>query len=212
VRVTQARFDTLPPNVKRCSNPERLCIACRMFGAMGYLGQVHFSDAVAQQDKTEIIQIPSLYPPRSRERVYYERGKVAGRKFFMHGQGGKTAPGNVPTEVCPVSTAFSLRIDFENLSDGQLALLLTALGQGTQKLFPKLGGGKPACCGSIEVADVAVSTVSANASATEFELEVAIEKLSSLVGATRQIDQESLRQLANILTYPGERVCPDRNY
>jgi len=212
LRISQARSDNLPPNVRRCLNKDQLCLACRMFGAMGYLGQVHFSDAVAQQSKTEIVQIPSLFPPRPRERVYYERNKIVGRKFYMHGRDGKTAPGNVPTEVCPVGTTFSLRIDFVNLSDAQLALLLCALGQGAPKLTPKLGGGKPACCGSMETANVAVATVSASKSATDFELEPTEHDLAELTGATRQIDQTSVNRLAKILTFPGERDCPDRNY
>lgn len=212
VRISQARFDNLPPNVRRCSDKTRLCVACRMFGAMGYLGQIHFSDAVAQQSNTEIIQIPPLHPPHPRERLYYVKGKVAGRKFYLHGQNGETAQGNVPTEVCPVGTNFSLRVDFENLNNGQLALLLCALGQGNPKLFPKLGGGKPACCGSIEIANISVTTVSARRSATDFDTESNTEPLALLVGATQHIDQNSLSQISKILTYPGERVCPDRNY
>jgi hypothetical protein len=179
---------------------------------MGYLGQAHFSDAIAQQGKTEFIHLPSFFQPRSRESVYYDGGKIAGRKFYMHGRDGKTAPGNVPTEVCPVETAFSLRIDFENLSDAQIALLLCALGQGSPSLIPKLGGGKPACCGSIRITNVSVVTVTAGKSATEFDLESIPLDLASLVGATQFIDQNSLRRLAEILTYPGERACPDRNY
>jgi hypothetical protein len=212
IRVTQARFDNVPPNLKRCSRQDSLCVACRMFGAMGYLGQVHFSDAVLQQGEAEIIQIPSLFAPRSRERLYYERGKVKGRKFYLHGRDGKTAPGNVPVEACPVGSRFNLRVDFEDLSDGQLALLLFALGQGSPKLFPKLGGGKPACCGSVEISELAVTTVSPQATAMDFDLEVISEDLSALLGASRMIDRESLGRLAKILVYPGERACPDRNY
>jgi hypothetical protein len=212
LRVTTARFDNLPANVKKCGKKDSLCISCRMFGAMGDLGQIRFSDAVMLHGSTEIIQIPSLFAPRSRERVYYERGKVGGRKFYLHGHDGKTAPGNVPIEACTVGATFSLRVDFENLSHGQLALLLCALGQGSPKLFPKLGGGKPACCGSIEIVDVTVNTISARALATDFDSSPNVETLASLVGATRQIDQNCLSQLATILTYPGDQPCPDRNY
>lgn len=212
LRVTQARFDNLPSNVRRCTKQESLCIACRMFGAMGYLGQVHFSDAVLQQGDTEIVQIPSLFAPRTREQIYFESGRVKGRKFYMHGQDGQTAPGNVPIEACPLGSQFSLHVDFENLSDSQLGLFLTALGQGNPKLFPKLGGGKPVCCGSLEGRDVTVTTVSASAAAVDFDPKFEAESLESLLGATRSIDRDCLNQLAKILAYPGERPCPDRNY
>ncbi|MCA1592684.1 MAG: RAMP superfamily CRISPR-associated protein, partial [Acidobacteria bacterium] len=151
LRVTQARPDSLPRNIRRCSKADSLCVACRMFGAMGYLGQVRFSDAVLSHGNTEIALLPSLFAPplRARERVYLERGRVKGRKFYMHGQDGKTARGNVPVEVCPAGSRFPLHVDFENLDEAQLALLLVALGQGMPGLKPKLGGVKPACCGSV---------------------------------------------------------------
>lgn len=212
LRVTQARFDNIPGNVKRCARKDSLCVACRMFGAMDYWGQVSFADAMLEQGGTEIIQIPSLFQPRSREGVYFDKGKVKGRKFYMHGQGGRTAHGNVPVEVCPVGARFQLNVRFENLERGQLALLLTALGQGTPGLIPKLGGAKPACCGSLNITNVTVTTIPVRSSALEFESAATEENLESLVGVTDAINRESLSRLADILRYPGENVCPDRNY
>ena len=46
LRVTRARFAEQPNNVQACTDKERLCVACRMFGAMGYLGQVRLHDAI----------------------------------------------------------------------------------------------------------------------------------------------------------------------
>jgi hypothetical protein len=212
VHITKALPANLPRNAKRCAKKDSLCIACRMFGAMDYLGQVHFSDAFLQTGNTEILLIPSLSAPHPREQLYFEEGLVKGRKFYMHGQDGKTAPGNVPVETCPVGSHFLLRVDFENLSRGQLTLLLVAMGQGIPRLVPKLGGGKPACCGSIELRDVRVATVNHQSSAKEFDFETAEENLSELVATTGSVDTNNLTRLAEILTYPGERACPDRNY
>jgi NaMN:DMB phosphoribosyltransferase len=182
-----------------------------MFGAMDYLGQVQFSDAVFQ-GTTEILLIPSLSAPHPREQLYYEEGQVKGRKFYMHGRDGKTARGNVPVEACPIGSRFPLLLHFENLSRGQLALLLIAMGQGTPRLVPKLGCGKPACCGSIEMIDVAVSTVDTQSSAKEFDFESVAENLSTLLATTSLVNVDNLLRLAAILAYPGERACPDRNY
>jgi CRISPR-associated protein Csm3 len=212
LRVTQARFDNIPVNVKRCSRKESLCVACRMFGAMDYWGQVSFADALLVNGGTEIIQIPSLFQPRTRERVYFDKGRVKGRKFYMHGQDGRTARGNVPVEACPVGSRFQLSVRFENLDHGQLALLLTALGQGNPGLTPKLGGAKPACCGSLEITNVTVTTIPVRQSALEFESESSTETLESLLKITDSINRESLSRLANILEYHGENSCPDRNY
>ena len=146
LRVTRARAAEQPTNVQTCSQKERLCISCRMFGAMGYLGQVRFRDAVLDIGEPTIISTPSLFAPRTRERLYVREGKIVGRKFYRH---GTLARGNVPLEACAPDSRFHLRVDFDNLSHAQLGLLLTALGQGEPKLHLKLGGAKPACCGSV---------------------------------------------------------------
>ncbi len=209
LRIARARFDEQPQNVRACTRKESLCIACRMFGAMGYLGQVRFHDAVIEGGGATIIQTPSLFAPRTRERVYFEGGKVKGRKFYKH---GALAHGNVPLEVCPVGSQFTFSVDFENLSDAQIGLLLVALGQGTPKLHPKLGGGKPACCGSVEIQVTGVQVISAQSSALDYDAAPQQVDVASLSGATRLVNKGSLSRLATILTYPGQGVCPPGTY
>lgn len=212
LRVTQARSDLQPPNVRRCVDKERLCIACRMFGAMGYLGRVRFADALLSEGETETVHIPSLFAPRTRERVYLDGGRVKGRKFYMHGQRGLTARGNVPVEACPAGSRFNVIVHFENLEAQHLALLITALGQGQTRLYPKLGGGKPACCGSVEIKGVVVETVAAHASALDFESEQRREDVAMLLSATGAINRVSLDRVAEILKYPGGRECQNESY
>ncbi|HWW77043.1 MAG TPA: RAMP superfamily CRISPR-associated protein [Pyrinomonadaceae bacterium] len=212
VRITKAPSMQLPPGAEHCRKKERLCVACRMFGAMDYMGQVRFADALLASGETEIAHIPSLFAPRTRERVYLDRGVVKGRKFYAHGQRSQIAHGNVPVEVCPAGSRFPLAVHFENLEARQLALLLTALGQGQPRLFPKLGGGKPACCGSVEVKDVAVTVLPVRASALDFESEPRREDLAALLAAGDAINRDSLESLAQILKYPGERECQSGSY
>jgi CRISPR/Cas system CSM-associated protein Csm3 (group 7 of RAMP superfamily) len=212
LRVTQARYDQLPPNARRCADKERLCVACRMFGAMGYMGQVRFADALLASGETETVHLPSLFAPRTRERVYLERGTVKGRKFYMHGQRGQTAHGNVPVEACPAGSRFPLVVSFENLEAKHLTLLLTALGQGQPRLFPKLGGGKPSCCGSVEIRDVGVTTLSARDVALDFEPEPRRESLETLLAPVNAINRDNVARLAEILRYPGERECNSGSY
>lgn len=209
LRIARARFDEQPQNVRACNRKESLCVACRMFGAMGYLGQVHCHDAVLIEGSSTIIQTPSLFAPRTRERVYFEAGKVKGRKFYRHGE---LARGNVPLEACSVGSRFTFSVDFENLSDAQLGLLLVALGQGTPKLHPKLGGGKPACCGSVEIQVSKVATVSPQSSALDYDSVPQQIDVASFSGITRLVNQASLARLATILAYPGRGGCPTGIY
>jgi CRISPR/Cas system CSM-associated protein Csm3 (group 7 of RAMP superfamily) len=71
--------------LKECTDPENLCVCCRLFGGLGYLGRVRFTDTVISADlKCEIHNVPPLWrPQRSGE----------GRKFYKHGQ---LATGNEP--------------------------------------------------------------------------------------------------------------------
>jgi CRISPR-associated protein Csm3 len=209
LRVTRARSAEQPANVQACTEKERLCVACRMFGAMGYLGQVRFHDAVLEAGEPVIIPTPSLFAPRTRERLYVIGGRVAGRKFYRH---GTLARGNVPLEVCPADSRFRLRVDFENLSQAQLGLLLIALGQGEPTLHPKLGGAKPACCGSVEIHVTAAQTVSARAAALDYDAAPQQADIASLAGATQLVNRDVLQRLAQVLAYPGEGQCPAGTY
>jgi hypothetical protein len=212
LRVTQARFDNIPNNVRRCANKESLCIACRMFGAMGFLGKISFHDSILQEGRTEIIKIPSFYPARTRERLYFDRGKVKGRKFYRHGNDGLIAAGNVPIESCAVGTCFNLSVDIVNLAKSELALLLFALGQGKPKIYPKIGGGKPACCGSIDVQSINLTMIQPKESFLEFEAIAQTMDLNKILNDTKAISLSIADELGKILAYPGIRPCPGTNY
>jgi CRISPR/Cas system CSM-associated protein Csm3 (group 7 of RAMP superfamily) len=209
LRVTRARFNEQPANVRACADKERLCVACRLFGAQGYLGQVCFHDAVLTEGTPAIVTIPSLFAPRTRERLYVADGKVVGRKFYRH---GALARGNVPLEVCPPGAHFRLRADFENLSDAQLGLLLVALGHGMPRFHPKLGGAKPACCGSVEIRITDVQVVAARTAALDYDAMPQQVDIASLTSTTRLVNRDALQRLAQILTYPGEGQCPTESY
>jgi hypothetical protein len=210
IRITRARRNQQPREVVACRDLNELCVACRMFGALGYQGQVRFSDAVQREERTEIIKVPPFYAPRSRERLYYEGGRIKGRKFYEHGE---LATGNVPIEVCPAGSRFYFTVRFDNLAKAELGLLLIALGQGVPKLHPKLGGGKPACCGSIEITVSELEVLDIASAYAEYDaVPRAVETAPYLAAAERLVLRQQLRELAGVLRYPGERRCPDRNY
>lgn len=210
LRVTRARPDQQPESAQACRDERNLCVACRMFGAMSYQGQVRFSDAVQRENHTEIHKVPPLYAPRSRERLYYERGQIKGRKFYQHGE---PATGNVPIEACPEGSHFDFGVQFDNLTPAELGLLLIALGQGTPKLRSKLGGSKPACLGSIEIAVGRLEVLDMAHAYTDYDAPVHAVGPTDYVAAARPLVlNQQLHELAKLLQYPGGRECPDRNY
>ncbi len=209
LRVTRARRHQQPQQARACDDKTNLCVACQMFGAMGYLGQIHVHDAVLSTGEMAIITIPSLFAPRDREGLYFIDGQVRGRKFYRH---GTLARGSVPIEACTVGAQFRLRVDFTNLSAAQLGLLLIAMGQGTPALHPKLGGAKPACCGSVAIHTTGLHVLSARDAALEYDTVTQALEIAPLTQVITLVNQEALAQLAQILAYPGDTACPGGTY
>jgi len=215
VHITQAR--QYPRAARRCDDLDRLCVACRMFGALGrqggYQGLVRFCDAVLRKEHDlSIVSIPVLYAPRTRERLYFDDvGQVKGRKFYRHGH---LAVGDMPMEVCPIGAKLDLIVHFSNLTEKELGLLLIALGQGDRKFWLKLGGGKPRCAGSVEISVTEMKTYSdAAATYASYEAETDIKTLQDYLEAGKELVLAAqLNQLAEILKAEAQWACPDRNY
>jgi len=154
IRITQSRHRPyIPQGYGGCMSVNDLCIACRLFGAQDYQGHVSFEDAVAPKGSLVLLGTPLLWtpargghglPPR-----YLERDRAKGRKFYRHAR----PPSGVDPRACIKSGAeLPLRIHFLNLSETELGVLLTALGQHPDHPFPiKLGGGKPVGLGSVQI-------------------------------------------------------------
>ncbi len=214
VRVTRASTAQLPRGAAPCRDKDNLCLACRMFGAMGFEGHVRFDDAVLHRDKgrLSIARMPALYAPRKRAGAYFSGGKVQGRKFYQHGQ--TVTQANTPVEVLLPESQLSFTVRFENLTPGELGVLLTALGMGERELVLKLGGGKPACYGS---ALISLNNLQVWENARALYADYDIKRVAKspddyLKDAVNLILSDQLRRLAEIWTYDMSRQCPEGNY
>lgn len=188
------------------SNP--LSPADRMFGVMDYLGPVQFSDAPQIGDAVVLVEHPSLFAPRM-------QAPAKGRKFYKH---GRPAKGNVPTEAVPPNGGrFAWRCDFSNLSEAELGVILIALGLGEPKLHLKIGGGKPACYGSVlfKLAelrlrnDVVGDYLSWDGTETTTEPGRYVEAALAQKGF---VLRPQLQQLSQVLKWPNDRDCPSGVY
>lgn len=221
VRVTRARRQQVPRQLQECRKKEQLCLACRIFGAQDYLGLIRFSDFRLKEVPNQAItvaQVPPFYRPRNREGLYYsEEGRkryVRGRKFYMHGT--EQARDKTPIEVCETGSHFEGIIDFTNLDDAELGLLLLALGQSTNyPLYLKLGGAKPACFGSLQVHVTKLAILSdakERYSSWDAPAET-IEDVSQYVRkSTKFVLIKQFKQLVETLRWPNDRNCPSGNY
>jgi hypothetical protein len=154
IRITQGRHRPyIPQGYGGCMSVNDLCIACRLFGAQDYQGHVSFEDAVAPKGSLVLLGTPLLWTParggRGLPPRYLQGNQARGRKFYAHAR----PPSGADPRACIKSGAeLPLRIHFLNLSEAELGVLLTALGQHPKHPFPiKLGGGKPVGLGSVQV-------------------------------------------------------------
>jgi CRISPR/Cas system CSM-associated protein Csm3 (group 7 of RAMP superfamily) len=194
----------IPPSYRECCDVKKLCVCCCLFGGLGYVGRVRFSDATLSAEGDPVIHnVPPLWRPRRAQQ---------GRKFYKHGQ---PATGKEPFEVLPVGTQFNFRVDVESLTKEEMCLLLTAMGV-IGDLKPKLGGGKPRCLGSAEVTLQQARFWSPLDAALKYERNEsnlnADQLRAQVAESNRLIQQEALNRLKDILKHPRQEDCPPELY
>lgn len=123
----------------------KLCPACNLFGTTGYGGRVCFLDANLLKIETEIVKIGELWGPRVNK---------SKRKFY---QNKKFNPvGNLKpeknyrfVEAVKKASKFNTTLRFQNVTEGELSLILYAMGIN-QDYMIKIGGAKPRCFGTVK--------------------------------------------------------------
>jgi CRISPR/Cas system CSM-associated protein Csm3 (group 7 of RAMP superfamily) len=212
VSKTQARVQGLPVGMKQCEDSKQLCVCCRLFGSLGYLGRMRYTDAEPVQQTVTIARIPSLYGPRPNAQIYRDQqGRYRGRKFYYH---GKLSQGREPLEAVAEGSLFAFRTDFENLTEAELHLLLTSMGI-IGGLKPKIGGGKPVCLGSVEVTVEHTTLYEPAARFLDYDVarrSLTEEERQRIQSASALVRKDALNKLQSILAYPSPRACPTRTY
>jgi CRISPR/Cas system CSM-associated protein Csm3 (group 7 of RAMP superfamily) len=162
----------IPREFQHCSDTDKLCIACRLFGTLKersrsiFLGKVNIGDAVASNDEVylydPIYTKPLMEPKPHHESFYLDESKkhIAGRKYYFHHSpdyepltekgiirmGGR--PANRFIQPLDHDTKFHFRIDFTNLEADEFAALLLAVVL-EEHMRHKIGYGKPLGLGSV---------------------------------------------------------------
>lgn len=127
-----------------CKEQDNLCVACRIFGAMGFQGNIAIQDAPHIDGKIVTKRVPALYSPQ----LPKNEQEAKGRKFYMH---GKVATGEIPMETCEQGSKFKFTAQIDNLTNAEWGLFFTALGHHPEHPFKlKIGGAKPVCLGSVD--------------------------------------------------------------
>lgn len=219
----------LPDNqYKECQDKEKLCPACRLFGAMNWQAIVRFPDAIPSKVTTSIGFLPSLYSPKDKNKDYYNQSseQVKGRKFYYHAAKPANPDGGegIPIEQVDKGSIFTIDLKFSNLTQPELGTLLIALGVVEKHQFPfNIGSGKPVGMGTIQ-AGVTQMQIESNLKSRYLTYDVETnqpltgDKLKKEIDRYGQIAEQQLiktpqlQQLKEIWKYPTNRKAPSGMY
>ena len=172
--------DVNPDSIKDSSikkslalHPDGLCPSCHLFGTTSYKGRVQFGFAKLEGEPKWIdngksnpdnntVTLPLLERPRPTWSMPSNKYEVPGRKFYLHHDGWKDVLGNQEklikdrnrnnrtVEAMNDGNRFKFKINFENLREWELGLLLYSL-ELQPGMGHKLGMGKPLGFGSVKI-------------------------------------------------------------
>lgn len=146
-------------------NRTNLCPSCKIFGTTGYSGRVNFSDAPTGKKELEIVKIGELFPPR----ITQQKRKFYQNKQFNPVGNLKLKPNYRFVEAMKNGSVFKTSLNFQNLKEEELSLLLYSMGIN-QDYRIKIGGAKPRCFGTVKLQPVEIKLLNKNAILTPEEM------------------------------------------
>lgn len=161
-------------NIKEKRNLLNICPACALYGGMGFMGRIHFSDAhiikLASKRPDEKISVESLSSPQMHRvgSVEVVRGNrspfiliknVHGRKFYYHSREIKS--GSEPIDYIPKGSTLEFRLDFENVTKEELGGIFLSLGMDGSFNF-SLGGKKTSGFGRVNIISEEIGYILSN--------------------------------------------------
>jgi CRISPR/Cas system CSM-associated protein Csm3 (group 7 of RAMP superfamily) len=166
--------------------PPKLSLANRLFGltyeSRGYQGHCAFYDAYQRTGGAESYRRLPLYSPRPESAGYQfyfkdsNKQTFRGRKFYRREESLEAGSPYIVVEACKPGSSFDFRMQFQALSEGELGVLLIALGAehtasalgGKTIPYLKVGGGKPVSFGTIQFKDLHLNILD-NTAYVDFE-------------------------------------------
>lgn len=208
------RRDDLRDDLAPCTRKNELCIACQIFGSFGYLAPLRFGDFKQTSGDVALVGVPLFHQPGKESRIYRDGRWARGRKFYMHS--AQQARGDSAMYVCTEGSQFEGAIEFVNMDDRQLGLLLVALGLDAAHPFkPKLGGAKPACYGTIAIAvrGFTITNVRGRYTSWDAASDETVETRTFIDSARSILSTPQLEALTQALRWPNDDYsCPDGIY
>lgn len=129
----------------RCDyNPRRgrnaVCAACDLFGSMSVESKLYIDDALLVDGSRNVLSIP--------KQTSDPRAETRGWRIYPHAKQNRET-GTWPVEIVERGSRFAFTAEFRNVTAVQLGALLLVLGQGSDPVCIKLGGGKNSGLGAV---------------------------------------------------------------
>lgn len=156
----------LPSGFRTCLDANDLCPACRLFGMLNrgnvFAGNATVQDAIASPGyEMQWITLTVLSTPKPRHKPFYTQEPdkrippVRGRKFYYHRPQGVRERNqkdgqNKTVEAVRPAAMFAFEVEYANVSEADLSLLLFALTLWDDTCH-KVGMGKPIGMGSAKI-------------------------------------------------------------
>ena len=210
----------VPDYMQQCKSTKKLCTACRIFGYLNRGDVLHGNVNIGQAKSVgtptyQKVQLVPMAGPNPRHEAFYGDSKnPAGRKFYYHQNTLSTASSENDRERGPwvelldPGATFTFTVTYENLSDADLSVLVASLAL-TDGVRHKLGYGKPAGCGSVEVRISRVETDGGDRYTSFSSSSTVLESGSELDAWVKKHQQAffqspsaPVKALADILRYP----------
>ncbi|KHE92478.1 MAG: RAMP superfamily protein [Candidatus Scalindua brodae] len=154
----------------------------------------------------------------------FEGGEYNGRKFYLHSKNGKVYTAEkqndsdrdpVTVFAAPINTSFAFKLHFKNLSEYELGSLLFALDNSKNRVYNKLGYGKPVGMGSAKITVNTVKTLGA-LMYKRFECAVKhddynfLQCLENYIESSKILETTQYKKLVNIWGMQGKELSyPD---
>lgn len=145
----------------------------------------------------------------------YQGGEYLGRKYYLHAD-SVNDDGDTTVIVTDVGSKFYFKVDFENLTEEELKMLLFALAL-EHDWYHKLGYGKPLGLGSVKIRVLSLQQLN-HAYFTDFAQSEFLDKTNDIPNLTSdfttQLQKQSFyNQLRLVMEYkPNELEYPDRDW
>lgn len=217
-----------PKDFKPCDDMKKLCVTCRMFGALhrgnAWKGLIEPGEAIWLGNGTPptvTYDVIVGQPKPSHSAFYVKDGSIRGRKAYFHHpeQIIRSAPAHqasfgsrqtIQVQSLEPGQIYEFTLRHEGLDDDAYALLLYTMFL-EDGLAHKLGWGKPMGFGSVKIEPFEIEEIDLHAryrrggdeATKKYEGDALVEYVQAVTMGIREREDDVIKDFRRIFSFPG---------